>query len=170
MNSSNARPRLSRESLREALYLFQFVRPYRFHFFGGLVLLFLSSGIFMLFPYLIGKMLDVAQGVVVELDLMRIGLWLVVILIFQGVISYLRVRFFAVVSERGTADVRRALYDKLISLPIVFFEKNRVGELVSRLTNDIERLYNLLYFVLAEFFRQVLILVGGVALLTWMSP
>lgn len=170
MTSENTRPRLSRESLREALYLFQFVRPYRFHFFAGLVLLFLSSGVFMLFPYLIGKMLDVAQGAVVDFDLMRIGLWLVAILIFQGLLSYLRVKLFAVVSERGTADVRRALYEKLIALPIVFFEKNRVGELVSRLTNDVERLYNLLYFVLAEFFRQLLILIGGIVLLTWMSP
>ncbi len=168
--SDTARPRLSREALREALYVLQFIRPYRFYFLGGLVLLFLSSGVFMLFPYLIGKMLDVAQGVVVDFDLKRIGLWLVVVLIFQGVISYLRVRFFAVVSERGTADVRRALYERLVALPIVFFEKNRVGELVSRLTNDVERLYNLLYFILAEFVRQLLILVGGIGLLTWMSP
>ncbi len=162
--------RLSRENLREALKIFEFVRPYRRQFVFGLVLLFFSSSIFMVFPYIIGKMLDVAQGVVVNFDLQRMGVWLILILIVQGVISYLRVMMFAIVSERGTADVRKALYQRLISLPIVFFEKSRVGELVSRLTNDVEKLYNTFYFVLAEFIRQVIILVGGIALLTWMAP
>ena len=168
--NEETKPRLSRESLREALKIFAFVRPYRWQFIFGLALLFLSSGIFMVFPYIIGKMLDVAQGVVVSFDLERMGLWLILILIVQGVISYLRVMMFAVVSEKGTADVRKALYQRLIDMPIVFFEKSRVGELVSRLTNDVEKLYNTFYFVLAEFIRQVIILVGGIALLTWMAP
>jgi ABC-type multidrug transport system fused ATPase/permease subunit len=170
MNKEEAKPRLSRESLREALKIFEFVYPYRFQFAFGLILLFLSSGIFMVFPYLIGKMLDVAQGVVVDFDLKKMGLWLILILAVQGVISYLRVMMFAVVSEKGTADVRKALYQKLIALPIVFFEKSRVGELVSRLTNDVEKLYNTLYFILAEFIRQLIVLVGGVVLLMWMAP
>jgi len=170
MSLENTRLRLSRESLREAAYLFRFIYPYRFYFFGGLLLLFLSSGLFMLFPYLVGKMLDVAQGAIADIDLGRMAVVLGLILLFQSIVSYWRVRLFAVVSERGTADVRRAVYEHLIGLPMAFFEKNRVGELVSRLTNDIERLYNLLYFVLAEFIRQFLILIGGVVVLTWMSP
>ena len=115
------KPRLSRENLREALKIFEFVRPYRRQFVFGLVLLFFSSSIFMVFPYIIGKMLDVAQGVAVNFDLQRMGVWLILILIVQGVISYLRVMMFAIVSEKGTADVRKALYQRLISLPIVFF-------------------------------------------------
>lgn len=164
------KPKLSRESLREALKIFEFVRPYRWQFIFGLVLLFFSSSIFMVFPYIIGKMLDVAQGVVIDFDLKQMGLWLILILAVQGVISYLRVMMFAVVSEKGTADVRKALYQRLIALPIVFFEKSRVGELVSRLTNDVEKLYNTFYFVLAELIRQIIILIGGIALLSWMAP
>ena len=168
-NKETAKSKLTRESLREALKIFEFVRPYRWQFIFGLFLLFLSSGIFMIFPYIIGKMLDVAQGVVVDFNLKRMGLWLILILVVQGIISYMRVMMFAVVSEKGTADVRKALYQKLIALPIVFFEKSRVGELVSRLTNDVEKLYNTFYFVLAEFIRQMIILIGGVAMLMWMS-
>ncbi len=76
---------------------------------------------------------------------------------------------FAQVSERGTADIRVALYKRIIALPIVFFEKSRVGELVSRLTNDVEKLYNAFYFVLAEFLRQIIILIGGIGVLLFMS-
>ncbi len=169
-SKETVKAKVSRESLREALKIFEYVRPYRAQFIWGLVLLFLSSGIFMVFPYFIGKMLDVAQGVVIDFDLKKMGVWLIVILAVQGVISYLRVMMFAVVSEKGTADVRKALYQKLISMPIVFFEKSRVGELVSRLTNDVEKLYNTFYFILAEFIRQIIILIGGIVMLTWMTP
>ncbi|TNE59899.1 MAG: ATP-binding cassette domain-containing protein [Bacteroidetes bacterium] len=169
MNNESNKPRLTKEGLKEALKIFEFVRPYRWQFIFGLVLLFFSSSIFMVFPYIIGKMLDVAQGAAVDYDLKTMGVWLIVILVIQGLISYARVMMFATVSEKGTADVRKALYQRLIALPIVFFEKSRVGELVSRLTNDVEKLYNTFYFILAEFIRQTIILVGGIFLLVWMS-
>ncbi len=162
---------VSRESLREALKIFEFVKPYRVQFIIGLILLFLGSSVFLVFPKIIGDMLDVAQGKTTStgIDLKQIGALLIGILIFQGVVSYFRVMMFAQVSERTTADIRVAVYQKLINLPIVFFEKSRVGELVSRITNDVEKLYNTFYFVLAEFLRQIIILVGGIAVLMWMS-
>jgi ABC-type multidrug transport system fused ATPase/permease subunit len=171
-NNEVTRPKLTRESFREAIKIFAFIRPYRWKFIFGLVLLFLSSTIFMVFPYTVGLMLDVAQGktVMANLSLPKIALGLIIVLSFQGVVSYLRVMMFAEVSEKGTADIRKALYQRLISLPIEFFEKSRVGELVSRLTNDLEKLYNTLYFVLAEFFRQIILLVGGVIFLAWQTP
>ncbi len=167
-----SRPRVSLQNLREALKIFEFLRPYRWHFIVGLILLFLSSTVFMIFPYSVGLMLDVAQGKenAMGLNLSKIGIGLLIVLVFQGVVSYSRVLLFAQISERGTADIRNALYQRIISLPIVFFEKSRVGDLVSRLTNDVEKLYNTFYFVLAEFFRQVILLIGGVIFLAWQTP
>ncbi len=165
------KPKLTRESLRQALAIFQFVRPYWWRLALGLVILFLSSLVFMVFPYLSGMMVDVAQGKSEwDLSLPDIGLILLGILVVQGVFSYSRVMLFAFVSEKGTADLRKALYDKLVSLPIVFFEKSRVGELVSRLTADVERLYNAFSFTLAEFIRQIIILVSGVIFLAITTP
>ncbi|MFZ2897775.1 MAG: ABC transporter transmembrane domain-containing protein [Saprospiraceae bacterium] len=170
-DDSSPKPKLTRESLRHALAIFQFVRPYWWRLALGLVILFLSSLVFMVFPYLSGMMVDVAQGKSEwDLSLPDIGLILLGILVVQGVFSYSRVMLFAFVSEKGTADLRRALYDKLVSLPIVFFEKSRVGELVSRLTADVERLYNAFSFTLAEFIRQIIILVSGVIFLAITTP
>lgn len=168
---SSKRLVVSRESLWEALKIFEFLRPYRWQFIAGLILLFLSSSIFLVFPRIIGEMLDVAQGKAAShINLPKIAGWLFAILVFQGVVSYFRAMMFAQVSEKGSTDIRAALYKRLISLPIVFFEKTRSGELVSRLTNDVERLYNTFYFILAEFLRQIIILVGGIGVLLWMSP
>ena len=167
-----SRKKISRENLRDALGIFEFIRPYRVQFWVGMALLFLSSSVFMIFPWVVGVMLDVAQGraVLGDLNLPKIAFLLLGVLIAQGVISYARVQLFAQVSERGTADIRLALYQRLISLPVVFFEKSRVGELVSRLTTDLEKLYNTLYFILAEFVRQIILLIGGILFLAWQTP
>ena len=171
IDDNTPNPKLNRETLRKALTIFAFVRPYWWRLAVGLVLLFLSSLVFMVFPYLSGMMVDVAQGKSEwGISLKDIGLVLLGILIVQGFVSYARVMLFAYVSEKSTADLRKALYEKLVSLPIVFFEQSRVGELVSRLTADVERLYNAFSYTLAEFIRQIIILVSGVVFLSITTP
>jgi len=165
------KPSLNKESLREALKIFEYINPYKWYLISGLFLLFLGSMVFMVFPYLSGLMIDVAQGTSdYDLTLGKIGWFLGGILVIQGVLSYARVMLFAQVSERGIADVRKAVYEKMIALPLVFFEQNRVGELVSRVTADIEKLYSAFSVTLAEFIRQVIILIAGVIFLAMTTP
>ncbi len=176
------KPKVTRETFKDALKIFEFIRPYRVSFWLGLVLLFLSTTTFMIFPFLSGRIVDIAQGktnftmnwgaktINYTMTLGDIGWIMAIVLTLQGVVSYFRVTLFANVSEKGIADVRLALYQKLVSLPITFFEKSRVGELVSRLNSDVERLYNTFSVTLAEFIRQVIILVSGILILsltTW---
>jgi ABC-type multidrug transport system fused ATPase/permease subunit len=163
--------KLSGEQLRKALVIFAYIRPYRAHLIAGLLLLFLSSLVFMIFPYLSGEMVDIALGKSkYPVTLKEVGYLLIIILVVQGFVSYFRVQLFATVSEKGIADVRKALYRKLISLPIIFFEKSRVGELVSRLTADVEKLYSAFSITLAEFLRQVIILITGIIFLAITTP
>ncbi len=181
-NDETPKPKLTRETIKASLEIFQFVKPYRWSFWVGMVLLFLSTSTFMIFPFLSGRIVDIAQGktdfvinlgartINYSMTLSDIGWIMAIVLVVQGVISYFRVTLFANVSEKGIADVRQAVYKKLVSLPITFFEKSRVGELVSRLNSDVERLYNTFSVTLAEFIRQVIILISGIlilALTTW---
>ncbi len=163
--------KLSKESLREAIKVFEYIRPYKWSFFVGLILLFLSSMVFMIFPYLIKLMVDIAEGKSeYAITLNDTGYLLVAILFAQGFVSYFRVTLFAKVSENGIADVRRALYQKLIALPVIFYEQSRVGELISRLTADVEQLYSAFSITLAEFLRQLIILVFGLIMLAVLTP
>ncbi len=165
------KPKFERDTIRKIWGMFSFVRPYRMSLILGMVLLFLSSLTFMVFPKMSGIMIDVAQGKSdYDLTLGRIGWILGGILVFRGFVSFARVMLFARVSERGIADVRHALYRKLLSLPITFYESNRTGELVSRLTSDVEKLYNTFSITLAEFVRQIIILLVGIGFLALTTP
>ncbi|MFK7774700.1 MAG: ABC transporter ATP-binding protein [Saprospiraceae bacterium] len=163
--------KINTETFRDALKIFEFVKPYRLSLILGMILLFLSSMVFMLFPYLIGKMMDVASGIDYKGMDLDDFFWLMFVVLFaQGFVSYFRVLLFARLSEKGIADLRIALYEKLVSLPIVFYEENRVGELMSRLTSDVERLYNAFSITIAEFLRQVLLLIVGLIFLGIQTP
>ncbi len=163
--------KFDRESFKESLKIFKYLRPYMFAFVLGMILLWVSSMVFMIFPGLSGEMVDIAQGNgQYGFDLTQVGYVLIVVLVAQGFVSYTRVVLFAHVSERAIRDLRRDLYNKLITLPIAFYEQNRIGELVSRLTSDVERLYSTFSITLAEFFRQVIILIVGVSFLVWNTP
>jgi ABC-type multidrug transport system fused ATPase/permease subunit len=91
------------------------------------------------------------------------------ILIVQAILSFFRIYTFAQVSEKSMRDVRQTLYAKIITMPIFNFEKRRVGELMSRITSDITQLQDVLSITLAEFFRQIFTLIGGIALITYLS-
>lgn len=163
--------RVTWQQLKELKGMLAFIRPYRWHFIGGLILLFLGSMTFMVFPYLAGELADVATGTSkLGLNLNQIGLVLLVILFLQGVMSYLRVIWFAVVSEKGIADVRSSIYQKLIGLPVYFFERNRVGDLTSRISEDVNRLSAVFSNTLAELIRQIIILISGIVFLMVTTP
>ena len=170
-NDDLPKPKLSRETMREAMKTFEFIRPYRWHFIGGLVLLFISSLVFMVFPYLIGEMLDIAQGnSKYAFSLGQVGWIMAGVLALQGFVSYARVMLFAQVSEKGIADIRKTLYQKMISLPVTFFEETKTGDLISRLTADVEKLYSTFSITLAEFIRQIIILSVGILFMAITTP
>ena len=67
------------------------------------------------------------------------------------------------------ADLRQATYNHIIKLPIDFFNRNRVGELNSRISADISVLQETFTTTVAEFIRQIIIIVAGIVFLTFYS-
>ena len=160
--------KFSREGFKKALSIFQFVKPYRVQYIIGFVFLILSTGTTMSFGLLIGQITSVIQGKS-AFSLNQVTLFFVGVLIAQAIFSFCRIYFFSQVSERAMADVRRAAYSKIITLPIPFFEQRRVGELTSRISADISQLQDVLTLTVAELFRQIGTLVIGTAIIFYVS-
>jgi ATP-binding cassette subfamily B protein len=161
--------KLDRESLRQALELFRFLRPYRARFSAALASLFTASLLSLAFPYLAGSIIDAAmlhtQGSVSMAGADRTALLLMGILALQAGLSYFHSLSFATVGQRSLVDLRRDTYARLISLPMAFFAQRRVGELASRLSSDLIQIEDTLIAILPQFLRQTTILVGGIALI-----
>ncbi|MDB5242093.1 MAG: multidrug transporter ATP-binding protein, partial [Spirosoma sp.] len=159
-NEDDKKNKLNRKSIQKTLRVFRFVKPYRTQFIVGFLFLVLSTATTLSFPALIGQVTSVIQGKS-QFTLGQVILIFGMILVLQAIFSFFRIYFFAQVSERSMADVRREVYSKIITLPIPFFEKRRVGELTSRISADVSQLQDVLSITLAELFRQVATLLGG---------
>jgi ATP-binding cassette, subfamily B, bacterial len=163
---------ITSSNLRKLLGIFRFVLPYKAIFGGGLLALALSSATTLSFPFLAGKLLDVASGKTdfFLTSINQIALALLAVLSIQSVFSFIRVYTFSIVSERTLADLRLAVYQKIIWLPMSFFDSRRIGELLSRITSDVGTLQDTFTTTLAELLRQVLVLIIGVTVIFVLTP
>ncbi|HWA35325.1 MAG TPA: ABC transporter transmembrane domain-containing protein [Cyclobacteriaceae bacterium] len=163
---------ITASNLNKLLGIFRFVLPYKWTFAGGLLALALSSATTLSFPFLAGKILDVASGkndfFLTSID--QIAIALIGVLVVQSGFSFIRVYTFSIVSERTLADLRQAVYKKLIWLPMTFFDSRRVGELLSRITSDVGTLQDTFTTTLAEMMRQVLVLIIGTTVILVLTP
>ncbi|MCE2816493.1 MAG: ATP-binding cassette domain-containing protein [Cryomorphaceae bacterium] len=155
-------------ALKQMARMYVHVKPYRGEFLLGLLMLLLSSGSNLAFPKYLGELVDAAQSDPSAID--GIALTLVGLLLAQSVFSFGRIVFFERVAQRSLASLRAAMYNHLVSLPLPFFHEKRIGELTNRLQSDIGVLQETFTSTLAEFIRQVVIIVGGIALLVYQSP
>lgn len=177
--------KITKESLREALVLFSYLKPYRGKFILSLVFIALSAFTTALFPLFLGKMIDaVSPGTALPLASAGMGSSLknihwslntTLLLIFlqltvQTVFSYMRVYLLTEVGERSLAGMRRDVYSKLLTMPMYFFSEKRVGELSSRISADLSQIQDAISFTLAEFMRGIFTLVIGLVFIFWISP
>ncbi|TVQ48387.1 MAG: ATP-binding cassette domain-containing protein [Saprospirales bacterium] len=171
MREKNKRAVISKKGFKSFLKIFTYIRPYRFQFIVGLIFLSIGSLLFMIFPGAAGEMANAAAGQSrFDFAVRDYGLLFLFILVFQGAFSYFRTILFAIVSEKGMADVRKDLFAKIITRNFMFFEERRVGELTSRITADVEQLQSAFSVTLAEFLRQLLVLIVGLVILAWLTP
>jgi len=163
---------LNKENFGKLLGVFKFIKPYKGYFISGLIFLLVSSTVLLGFPYVTGKLVDVAQGEAegIFTNINKVALLLIGILALQSVFSFFRVYLFAQVSERAMSDMRVSLYQRLMVLPMTFYDNKRIGELTSRITTDITLLQDTFSITLAELIRQVATLIIGVAFIFYATP
>lgn len=182
------RVKISKENLKEALALYSYVQPYRVKFVLSMVFIGLSAFTTLLFPFLLGKMIDAASpgtgtGMLEQSNKMfaMLGLpdfrWdlntvLILIigqLLLQALFSFMRIYLLTEVGERSLADMRRDVYTKILSMPMSFFSEKRVGELSSRLSSDLSQIQDAISFTFAEFLRGIFTLVIGLVFIFTVS-
>lgn len=169
MAEKEKRKKISRDSFKKSLRLYQYVKPYRGEFAVGLLFLVLSSAANLAFPKYLGDLVDASQSDKILENIQEISLVLIGILVAQSIVSFFRVVLFVNVTQKTLASLRQATYEHLIRLPLRFFNAKRVGELNSRISSDISLLQETFTTTLAEFIRQMIIIIGGIGILLFTS-
>jgi ATP-binding cassette subfamily B protein len=117
----------------------------------------------------INQMVDQVSPAESPEKLKHIGLLLGIVLLVMAVLSFFRIYLFEYVGQKSMASIRAALYERIITLPIQFFEENRVGNLTSRISADVSQLQDALTNQLAFFVRQLVLPIVCVPILLTVS-
>lgn len=160
--------KLNKASLKKAFRLFTYMKPDMGKYIAGLVFLALTSATALAFPKLIGDLVN-STG---ENGLSAINdkaVLLMVILAAQSFFSFMRIYLFAQTTENTLVRLREHLYSHLITLPMSFFTQTRVGEINSRISADITQIQDTFSTTVAEFLRQITLVVGGMILISIIS-
>ena len=167
MSEKNDSPkkRIDWNSLKRGSKLYSYIRPYQGKFLLGVVFLFLSSAANLAFPKLLGDLVNASSSENFNSTIRGVALMLFGVLLLQATFSYFRIILFVQVAEKGLAALRQATYEKILRLTMAFFNTRRVGELNSRISSDISQLQETFTTTLAEFIRQLIIIIGGIVLL-----
>lgn len=161
--------KLDSNSLQKALRIFKYGKNHKWKFFLGLIFLLLTSATALAFPKLMGMLVDC----VTNKNLNRaneIAVGLMVILTLQAIFSFFRISLFVNFTENSLSNIRFALYENLVKLPMSFYSQKRVGELNSRISADISQLQDTFTTTIAEFLRQSILIIGGFVILGNISP
>lgn len=161
--------KLDSNSLQKAFRIFKYGKGHKWKFFLGLIFLLLTSATALAFPKLMGMLVDC----VTNKDLSRaneIAVGLMVILTLQAIFSFFRISLFVNFTENSLSNIRFALYENLVKLPMSFYSQKRVGELNSRISADISQLQDTFTTTIAEFLRQLILIIGGFVILGNISP
>lgn len=103
-------------------------------------------------------------------DFVLIPFLLVFIFILKGFFSYAGNYMMASVGQSVVRDIRNDLYQSIIHKPISFFRSRSTGSLISRITNDIEKIQNAVSTNLSDLIREALTVVGLALLVFYLNP
>jgi len=171
--------KINRENLRKSLRLFRYMsKSNKWLFALGTLFLAISAGASILFPKLLGNMMD---GVFVYQNggvstapsterIQEIARYFIVLFAVQALFSFLRISLYVRVTEDMTKGLRTDLFKSVVSQNMHFFGENRTGEILSRFSADIAQIQDTFTTNLAFFIRQILIMIAGIVLIFTSSP
>ncbi|MDF0532623.1 ABC transporter ATP-binding protein [Tsukamurella sp. 8J] len=160
--------------------LVRLLRAQRGAMVGALVLSVAAVAAAVSGPKIIGAAIDQIYGGLLRqahhgagIDFGRVGdilMWAVAIYILSSLCQYAQGYLLNGAVQRAMFELRRQVEEKLHRLPLSYFDKQPRGELLSRVTNDIDNLGQSLTQALSQLLVSVLTLVGVLVMMLWVSP
>lgn len=152
------------------LRIWHFMDEQRKYLIGVLLLVFASSLLALAGPFMIGRIID---NYIVPLSFEGLSKPLIGLLCIYfafSVTSYLQNYWMVGIAQQAVYRLRTELFSHLQRLPVAFFDKRQHGELMSRLTNDIENVSQTLNSSFIQVVSSVLTLTGTLAVMLYLSP
>ena len=124
-----------------------------------------TSGLAVLLPWLFAIALD---DYILQYDFVgayRIGAIIIAVALLNSIVRFIGRYTMTIISQSTVAKIRQDAFDKLQKLPVKYYDTNQSGDIVSRLTNDVDLTSNSLASVTNELITSVITLIGALIMM-----
>lgn len=149
-------------------------RPERFRLGAAVLLLFVSSSVMIAFPFCIGKVIDViytsSDNEELRANLNWICKVLTGVVVVGGLANFGRVYLMNTSAQRIINSLRKQAHASLMQQEVAFFDRNRTGDLITRLSSDTALVGMSLTQNISDGLRSAVAVFGGVGMMLYTSP
>jgi ATP-binding cassette, subfamily B, multidrug efflux pump len=128
----------ARDPRRAVKGLLRYLGPFKVGLAFVLICVAIYTALSLIGPYLLGRAIDQPIAAKHVAGLARIALWMLAVYLLNNLFQAIAGWVMANISQRALKLMRRDLFEHLQTMPLSFFDRNPSGELMSRLTNDID--------------------------------
>ncbi len=151
---------------KSMLSLIKYCRPYLIPVVISIVLAFISSVLSIIGP---DKLRDITnlitEGLITGINLTKvkkIALFLLIIYGISAILGYIEQYIMAIVTNKFSKQLRKEIIEKINKIPLKYFDKTSYGDILSRVTNDVDTLSMTLNQSLGNLVSSITLLIGSV--------
>lgn len=161
--------KIDRSSFRQYMKILAYVKPYKSKLIIALIASILATLVWLAVPMGLRELLDAVfdDGDMILLN--QVTLVLIGLFISQALLGFWGSYSLDWIGEKIVADLRKNLYEHLNRLSLKFYSNQRLGEITSRLTNDVAAIRDAVTGTLSEGLTQSINLVGSVVLMVYLN-
>lgn len=170
VSTKNERP-------RDAKYVLKRLWPYIYHYKWLLalaIILTLVGNVFALLgPMLSGYAIDaieLGEGRVIINKVLYFAGWMIVFYIISSIFAYLRSILMIQLSQKIIHKMREDVFTKLVELPVGYFDRNQAGDIISRISYDIDTINTSLSTDIVQIVASIMIVIGSLIMMIIISP
>ncbi|XP_069698493.1 ATP-binding cassette sub-family B member 10, mitochondrial isoform X1 [Periplaneta americana] len=160
-------------SMPEIRRLLLLAKPERWKLLGAICLLLVSSSVTMAVPFCLGKVIDViytSDSQKMRENLNKLSVILLGVFVVGGLCNFGRVYLMSVSGQRITQVLRKTVFGSIVKQEVAFFDKNKTGELINRLSSDTSLVSQSVTMNISDGLRSTIMVAAGVSMMFYMSP
>lgn len=151
--------------------LFSYVNDVKWLFVVAIVLTISANALQLLGPYLTGNVIDLISQPSDQVWNMVIQniLWMLGVYVLSSVLMYALSSLMIYISQKIVVNMRQDLSDKFLDLPVSYFDKHQIGDMLSRISYDIDTINTSLSTDLVQLFGSFIVVIGAFGMMLWIS-
>ncbi len=153
-----------------ALRLWGYISSNRIGLFWVIVSVTISTGLTVLGPYLMGRAIDVYIMAGDRPGIVKVSLILLLVYIGASIFTWLEIIIMVGITQPALKKIRSELFTRLQGLSLRFFDTNPHGDLMSRFTNDVENISNVMTQSVTQLISSVLTIIGTASMMLALNP